>query len=287
MSAIRVRSSRFRSLLLVVGADHSRGQVGGQPFQLGPAWQRWQRLACGRQRLFGVGECGEFGFPPSLQSPCHQTVLGFDSVEGAVGAVGLVAGAFDGQLGGAAEAVVPVGDLVGGGQRQRDLVRVQRGQQPLGDRVVDGGRGHRAARRGGVPIGAARALVGGALVGVVVGAHRLAARSAGDDALTQRRSLAWWARPGVGAVGGQPGLVGQVLGPADIAVVVVADEHRPLGAGPFDEPGVHAAVRVDGARERCSGRARTPRRSTGFLSTPSTRAWVSRPQRSCPAHTPP
>ena len=28
---------------------------------------------------------------------------------------------------------------------------------------------------------------------------------------------------------------------------MVADEHRPLGAGPFDEPGVHAAVRVEGA----------------------------------------
>ena len=248
MSAIRVRSSRFRSLLLVVGAYQSRGQVGGQPFELGPARQRWQRLACGRQGLFGVGEGGELGLPPGFQCSCHQTVFGLDGVEGAFGAVGLVAGAFDGEFGGATEPVVPVGDRVGGGQRERDLVRVQRGQQPVGDRVVDGGRGDRAAGRGGVPVGAARALVGGALVAVVVGAHRFAARPAGDDALTQRRSLAWWAGAGVGAVGGQPGLVGQVVGPADVAVVMVADEHRPLGAGPFDEPGVHAAVRVDPPR---------------------------------------
>ena len=70
-------------------------------------------------------------------------------MEGAFGAVGLVAGTLDGELGGATEAVVSVGDRVGGGQRQRGLVRIQRGQQPVGDRVVDGGRGHRAARRGG------------------------------------------------------------------------------------------------------------------------------------------
>ena len=42
-------------------------------------------------------------------------------MEGAFGAVGLVAGTLDGELGGATEAVVSVGDRVGGGQRQRDL----------------------------------------------------------------------------------------------------------------------------------------------------------------------
>ena len=153
-------------------------------------------------------------FPPSLQSPCDQTVFRFDGVEGAVGAVGLVAGAFDGEFGGAAEPVVPVGDRVGGGQRERDLVWVQRGQQPVGDRVVDGGRGDRAAGRAWWPVGAAGALVGRALVAVVVGAHRFAAGSAGDDALAQRGSLPRWAGAGVGAVAGQGRLVGQVLRPS-------------------------------------------------------------------------
>src|SRR6185436_10375504 len=81
--------------------------------------------------------------------------------------------------------------------------------------------------------GAAGALVGRTLVAVVVGAHRLAAASAGDDALTQRGPLPGWAGPGVGAVGRQGGLVGQVGVPADIAVVVIADQHRPLAAGPL------------------------------------------------------
>ena len=185
MSAIRVRSSRFRSLLLVVGACQSAGRSAAScsssaRLGSGGAVSAWRP-----QGVFGVGQGGEFGFPPGFQCSCDQPVLRFDGVEGAFGAVGVVAGAFDGELGGAAEAVVPVGDLVGGGQRERDLGRVERGQQPVGDRVVDGGRGDRAARRGGEPVGAARALVGRPLVAVVVGAHRLAAGPADDDALTQ------------------------------------------------------------------------------------------------------
>ena len=62
-------------------------------------------------------------------------------MEGSFGAVGLVAGAFDSELGGATEPVVPVGDLIGGSEGEFDLVWVQRGEQPIGDRVIDGGRG--------------------------------------------------------------------------------------------------------------------------------------------------
>ena len=43
-----------------------------------------------------------------------------------LGPVGFVAGAFDGELGGPPDSPMPVGDLVGGGQCQRDLVGVQR-----------------------------------------------------------------------------------------------------------------------------------------------------------------
>jgi hypothetical protein len=70
--------------------------------------------------VFGVGQCGEFGLPPGFQSPRYQTVFRLDLAEGAFGAVGVVAGAFDGEFGGAADAVAPVGDFVGGGQRERD-----------------------------------------------------------------------------------------------------------------------------------------------------------------------
>ncbi len=50
-------------------------------------------------------------------------------------------GAFHSELGGATEPVVPVGDLIGGSEGQCDLVWVQRGEQPAGDRVIDGGHG--------------------------------------------------------------------------------------------------------------------------------------------------
>jgi hypothetical protein len=73
-------------------------------------------------------------------------------VEGAFGPFGLVTGAFQGQFRGPAHPLVPVGDLVGSSQRQRHFGRVQRGQQPPGDRVIDGGRGDRAAGRGGQPV---------------------------------------------------------------------------------------------------------------------------------------
>ncbi len=94
---------------------------------------------------------------------------------------------------------------------------------------------------------ATRTLVGRLLVGVIVGAHRGSAGPAADDALTQCGTLPWRPGPGVGAVGGQLGLVGQVVVPADVAAVVVVDQHRPFGAGPLDNAGVHAAVGIDGA----------------------------------------
>jgi hypothetical protein len=106
--------------------------------------------------------------------------------ESAFGPISFVAGAFDGELGGPADALVAVGDLVSGGQGKGDLGGIERLQQSVGDGGVHGRRGDGSAGRGGESIGAAGAFVGGPLVGVVVGAHRLAAGSTGDDPLTQR-----------------------------------------------------------------------------------------------------
>lgn len=80
----------------------------------------------GGQSLLGFGQGGEFGFPAGLQGAGDQPVFWLDLVEGAFGAVGFVAGAFDGELGGPAEALVAVGDLVSGGQGQGDLGGIQR-----------------------------------------------------------------------------------------------------------------------------------------------------------------
>jgi len=56
-----------------------------------------------------------------------------------------------GEFGGPADAVVPVGDLVGGRQREPDLLGGERAQQRGGDRVIHGGRDHRPA---GQPVSA-------------------------------------------------------------------------------------------------------------------------------------
>ncbi len=140
----------------------------------------------GGQSLLGFGQSGEFGFPPGLQGARDQPVLRLHLGEGAFGAVGFVAGAFDGEFGGPAEALVPIGDLISGGQGEGDLGGIERLQEPAGDGGVHGGRGDGSAGWGGEPIGAAGALIGGLLPRAIGGAHWLAARAAGDDPLTQR-----------------------------------------------------------------------------------------------------
>ena len=50
------------------------------------------------QGLLCLGEGGEFGFPPGLQSAGHQAVFRLHRMEGPLGAVGLVAGSVDGEL---------------------------------------------------------------------------------------------------------------------------------------------------------------------------------------------
>lgn len=91
----------------LVGVSHPCDAAGGE------------RLAfAGGQRRLGVGESGKLGLPACFQSPCYQTVFRLDVAEGALRAVGLIASPLHGQLGSAVCAGVPVGDLIGGGQRQ-------------------------------------------------------------------------------------------------------------------------------------------------------------------------
>ena len=219
--------------------------VGGEGFELGPGWQRWHGgLRWVGERLLGLGEGGQTLLPAGFEVAGDQPVLRFAGVEGPLGPVGFVAGPFHGQLGGPAAAGPAVGDLVGGGQRQRDLVGVEGVQEPFGHGVVDGGGGDRPAggRRHLVGAGG-RALVGGVAVAVVAGGHRPPAGAAADDPLTQGVALARRAGAGVGRCWRpKPGPVGQVVVPADVAGVVVVDDHRPLVAGQLDELGAHRPV---------------------------------------------
>jgi len=168
---------------------------------------------------------------------------GSQAWKGPFGAGGFVADPFDGQLGGPAATGPAVGDLVGGGQRQGDLVGVEGGEQPFGDGVVDGGGGDRPAGGRGHLVGARRrTLVGGVTVAVVAGGHRPPARPAGDDSLAQGVALAGRAGAGVGQVGGQAGTVGQVVVPADVAGMVIVDHDWPLLSGQLGDLGVYRPV---------------------------------------------
>ena len=58
---------------------------------------QWSRRPSGRDAASGgIGEGLELGFPLGLEGAGDEPVLGVDVAEGAVGAVGFVAGAFDG-----------------------------------------------------------------------------------------------------------------------------------------------------------------------------------------------
>ena len=142
--------------LAVPGAGGGRvpqgGQVSGEFLQLGPAGQRRQRVLGGLQRLLGLGEGGEPGLPAGLQGAGDQPVLRLDGAEGPLGPVSVVAGAFHRELGGPADPLVPAGDLIGGRQRQGDLLGGQRVQQRARDRGIHAGRGDRPARRRGQPV---------------------------------------------------------------------------------------------------------------------------------------
>ena len=96
-----------------VGRVPEPGQVGGEFLQFGPAGQRRQRVAGVLQRLLGFGEGGEPGLPAGFQAAGDQPVLRLDLAESALGAAGLIAGPFDGELGGPAGPLVPARDLIG------------------------------------------------------------------------------------------------------------------------------------------------------------------------------
>src|ERR1039458_10243227 len=244
-SAIRVRSSRLRSLALVAGAFQRAGRFAA-------SFSSSARLGSGGS----VSRAASSACPGSvraagLRSGCEgagdQPVFWFHGVECALGPVSVVAGALGGELGGPADPLVPAGDLVSGRQGEGDLPGGGRGQQRGRDRGIHAGRGDRPARRRGEPVPAGAALIGRPLIGVVVGHHRLAAAAAGDDPLAQRDALPRWPGTGGGVVGGQLRLAGQVVRPGDVALVVVFDQDRPFSAGPFGDRGVHRAGRVDGA----------------------------------------
>ena len=108
---------------------------------------------------FGVGEFAQLGFPARLQAARDEPVVGVALVEGAFGARGVVAGPLDAQLDRAGRSRAPVGDRVGGLERERDLLGRDGSQQPLGDGPFDHRAHHAATARRAGAVGAGVAAV--------------------------------------------------------------------------------------------------------------------------------
>ncbi|MEH6379004.1 hypothetical protein V7793_32390, partial [Streptomyces sp. KLMMK] len=114
------------------------GQVGGEGLDLGAAGQRRAGLTDVDELGLGLGQGGELLLPSVLEGAGDQPVLRFDLAEGPLGAVGLVTGALEGELGGSVGTAVALDDLFGGVQGEGDLVVGEGGQQQAGDHAVDG-----------------------------------------------------------------------------------------------------------------------------------------------------
>ncbi len=159
-SAIRVRSSRLRSLLLVAGACHSPGRSAAsfsssaRPGSGGSA-SRAASSACSAS-----ARAASLASQRASRLRATSRFSGSTGAKSALGAVCLVTRAFDGELGGPADPLVPAGHLVGCGERQGDLLGGQRVQQharrprhrrwrrrPTGRRAWSAGRRGRSTHR--------------------------------------------------------------------------------------------------------------------------------------------
>ena len=114
MSAIRVRSSRLRSLALVAGAFQSPGRSAA-------SFSSSARPGSGGSMSWAASSaCSASARAASLAShrasraAGDQPVLRLDLAERALGPVGLIAGPLNGQLSCPADPLVPARDLIGG-----------------------------------------------------------------------------------------------------------------------------------------------------------------------------
>ena len=172
-SAITARSSRLRSFSDVLSAAQSAGTSRASASSCSREGSGVGRGLLGELGL-GVGEFAELGLPAGLEAASNETVLGLAGVERALGTRGVIAGTLDPQLQRPVGARAAVCDLVGGGERDRDLLRRERLEQPASDELVDAGRLDRPAARG---LDAVHAR-GGAVVVRAIGAVMHASSSA-------------------------------------------------------------------------------------------------------------
>ena len=201
----------------------------------------------------GVLELAELLLPAVLEAAGDQAVVGLAGVEGALGTDRLIAGALDAALERPVGARPAVGVLVGGGERERDLLGRERLEQPLADELIDRGHHDRPAASGLDPVNPrASAVVAGTFL-VVMGGHQPSAAPAAHDPLAQRAAFAW--RALTGARTGWRQAAARLRGTAPsrlVARMMVLDHDRPLRAWQPVSLGHDRAIGPDqrGRRER-------------------------------------
>jgi hypothetical protein len=143
-SAIIVRSSRLR---IAVGGGVGRPQLRELARELLEllAWGLGRGLGLLGELGFCLGELAQLLLPAGFEVSGDEAVVGLAGVERALGTDRVIAGALDAQLRGAGGARAAVGDRVGGGERELELLGRERREQPAGDEFVDDGRVDRAA----------------------------------------------------------------------------------------------------------------------------------------------
>ena len=238
----------------MAGSTPEAGEVGGEREDLGPALLG-QRRAVGHAPplvlLLRRRERPQLGVPVGLEGVGHEAVVGVDAQVAALSQLGLVAGPLD----------LPVAEPVGligarlelglDSQRHLERERAHGLDEQLPERAVDVAAEHLLAGRAGLLDAALLADVERSRPTVarhVAHGHALAAATADDQSLEQRRSLAGRALAPFGPVGlgvlAEARQVGLVLRPADVAGMGIEDERVPLA---------RAAARSGPPRRRDAG----------------------------------
>ena len=205
-SATRVRSRRLRSRSLVVGADQSVATFATAASSSALSGRGGLVVLAAARAGLGLSQLSEASLQTSLEAPGHEPVLRLDGQQRPFSPPSLVTSAFKGELGGTDLPHPAVGDLVSGGQGERDFVPAERAEQATSDRFVDGGGTHRAAGRGPRVV---RAAPGAVIVGVaahVVDVHVPAAATADNDALAEGAEPSRGGRAPCWCIGRQAGL---------------------------------------------------------------------------------
>ena len=172
---------------------------------------------------FRLSQLAQFFLPTPLQTASHQAVVGVAAMERAFCARGFVAGALDPQLQGAIAVAPARRDLVGRGQRQRDLFGREHLEQTRANLSIDYLSHNRTTLRCSNVVGAAARAIVDRLAATIHGGHWAPTAAAHHDPLQQPTSFTDWTRTLRRTVGDQTLDVAQKAVPGDVGGMMITD----------------------------------------------------------------